>query len=90
MISTQCVNSASAYYVSKMKFVSVVLLIYIIRSSNGISSPITPFTNYNHSVELQANVSDLWWTVNETSQSILFELHTHTTGWIALGISPGK
>jgi hypothetical protein len=71
-------------------FVSLVLFICIIQSSNGISSPITPFTNYDHSIELQANVSDLWWTVNEANQSILFELHTHTTGWIALGISPGK
>ncbi len=70
--------------------VSFILLFCLIQSANGLSSPITPFTNYDHSVELQTNVSDLWWTVNETNQTILFELHIKTTGWIALGISPGK
>ncbi|CAM4957108.1 unnamed protein product [Rotaria socialis] len=32
--------------------------------------------------------ADLWWTVNDDKQEILFELHVKTTGWIALGISP--
>jgi hypothetical protein len=73
-----------------MMFVQAVLFLLGIQSSNGISSPITPFATYNHSVELLANVSDLWWTVDETNQMIFFELHTKTTGWIALGISPGK
>ena len=50
----------------------------------------SPKSNYSHSVVLQVNVSNLWWTVNETSQEIIFELHVKTTGWIALGISPGK
>ncbi len=72
-----------------MMLVPLVLFFCIIQSSNGVTSPITPFTNYSHSVELQTNVSDLWWTVNETNQTILFELHIQTTGWIALGISPG-
>lgn len=56
----------------------------------GLSSPITPFMTYNHSVSLQVNVSELWWTVNEDNQTIIFELHIKTTGWIALGISPGN
>jgi hypothetical protein len=57
---------------------------------NGISSPIKPFAKYKHSVELQADVSDLWWTVDDAEREIMFELHVKTTGWIALGISPGK
>jgi hypothetical protein len=71
-------------------FVPFVLCCLVIQSSNGISSPIQPFTQYNHSVELKPNAADLWWTVDETNQTILFELHMNTTGWIALGISPGK
>ena len=71
-------------------FVHLVLFLFVIQVSNGITSPITLFTTYNHSVELQINVADLWWTVDETNQTILFELHIQTTGWIALGISPGK
>ncbi|CAF1205461.1 unnamed protein product [Rotaria magnacalcarata] len=39
-------------------------------------------------VELQANVAQLWWTVNDIEQAITFELHVNTIGWIALGISP--
>ena len=55
-----------------------------------ISSPISPFIAYKHSAELEANVADLWWTVDEAAEDITFELHVKTTGWIALGISPGK
>ena len=62
----------------------------IINKCNGISSSIVPFTNYQHSIELQSNVADLWWTVNDDKQEITFELHIKTTGWVALGISPGK
>ena len=60
-----------------------------VHHSDAISSPIPPYTNYKYSIELQPNVADLWWNVNETSQDITFELHVHTVGWIALGISPG-
>ncbi|CAF3089068.1 unnamed protein product [Rotaria sp. Silwood2] len=60
----------------------------IVEQSNGISSPVQPFTIYKHSVELQATVADLWWTVNDVEREIIFELHVNTTGWIALGISP--
>ena len=69
--------------------VQVVFLFSLIQSNNAITSPIQPFMSYNHSVELQTNVADLWWTVDERNQTILFELHIRTTGWIALGISPG-
>jgi hypothetical protein len=70
--------------------VHLVLFLLVVQSSNGLSSPITPFTDYNHSVKLKKGVVDLWWTVDETNQTILFELHMQTTGWIALGISPGN
>jgi hypothetical protein len=65
-------------------------LMVVVEKSDGISSPIQPFTTYKHSVELQVNVADLWWTVNDAEQEIIFELHVKTTGWIALGISPGR
>lgn len=54
------------------------------------SSPLIPLTNYNYSISIQENISELWWNVNEVEEEILFELHVRTTGWIALGISPGK
>ena len=66
------------------------LFVITIDNSNTISSPLVPFTTYNYSISLQANASDLWWNVNEVTQEIIFELHMKTTGWIALGISPGK
>lgn len=69
---------------------SLIFLLSIISPSFEITSPIPTFITYEHTVELATNVSDLWWTVNETSQEIIFELHVKTTGWIALGISPGK
>ncbi|CAF1402975.1 unnamed protein product, partial [Didymodactylos carnosus] len=50
--------------------------------------PLQPYTNYSYSTELQSNVADLWWTINEDEQEITFELHIKTTGWVALGISP--
>ncbi len=65
------------------------LSLLAVEKCNGISSPIQPYTNYKYSTELQADIADLWWSVNETQQDILFELHIKTTGWIALGISPG-
>jgi len=61
----------------------------LIDRCSGISSSVSPFTNYQHSAELELNVADLWWTVNEIEKEIIFELHVNTTGWIALGISPG-
>jgi hypothetical protein len=62
----------------------------LVEKSNGISSPIEPFTTYKHSAELQTNVADLWWTVDDAEREIIFELHIKTTGWIALGVSPGR
>ncbi len=75
----------------RVRFVcELLLLLLIAKQCNGISSPIKPFTTYQHSIELKANVSDLWWTVDDVKQEIIFELHMKTTGWIALGISPDK
>ncbi|CAF1311025.1 unnamed protein product [Adineta ricciae] len=54
----------------------------------GISSPIEPLSVHDHTIELEKNCVQLWWTVNEEEHQILFELHVKTTGWIALGISP--
>jgi hypothetical protein len=68
---------------------SIIILSVVVEKSNGISSPIQPYTSYTYSTELQNNVADLWWTVNESQKEIMFELHIKTTGWIALGISPG-
>lgn len=62
----------------------------IIEQCMAISSPLPLFMNYKHSIELQADVADLHWTVNDDKQEIIFELHVKSTGWIALGISPGK
>ncbi|CAF4341241.1 unnamed protein product [Rotaria sp. Silwood2] len=53
-----------------------------------IQFPISRFKTYQHSTELQPDVANLWWTVDETEAEIMFELHIKTTGWIALGISP--
>jgi hypothetical protein len=67
----------------------LIISLFVVERSNAISSPVQPYTNYRYSTELQPNVADLWWTVDETKQEIIFELHIKTTGWIALGISPG-
>ncbi|CAF4691961.1 unnamed protein product, partial [Rotaria sp. Silwood1] len=60
----------------------------IFRKIHGITSPLQPYTSYSYFIELEPNVVDLWWIVDETKQEITFELHIKTTGWIALGISP--
>ena len=67
----------------------IVISLFAVQGIIGITSPIQPYINYTYSIELQNNVADLWWTVNEAKQDIVFELHVNTTGWIALGISPG-
>jgi hypothetical protein len=69
--------------------ISIVIPLLAVHNSNAITSPIRPYANYTYSIELWNNVADLWWTVDEAKQDILFELHINTTGWIALGISPG-
>ena len=69
--------------------ICTIISLLAIRSNEANSSPIPPYINYTYSIELQNDVADLWWNVNETSQDITFELHVHTIGWIALGISPG-
>ncbi len=67
----------------------IVLSLLIIEKCACISSPIRPLANYKHSAELENNLADLWWTVDDNQREITFELHIKTTGWIALGISPG-
>ncbi len=71
-----------------MVLLHLIVSLFIFEIIHGLTSPITPYIKYQHSAELKANVADLFWSVNETSQEILFELHINTTGWIALGISP--
>ncbi|CAF4296506.1 unnamed protein product, partial [Rotaria magnacalcarata] len=67
----------------------IVLLLVAIGDVVSISSPITPFTSYRYSTELEKGVAHLWWTIDNGAKDITFELHMKTTGWIALGISPG-
>ena len=56
---------------------------------NVLSSSLRLYTNYKNKIELEPNQINLWWTVDEMKKEILFEYHVQTTGWIALGISPG-
>ena len=73
----------------KYPIISVIVSLLVVQNINAVSSPIQPYMNYTYNTELQSGVGDLWWSVNETAQEIIFELHINTTGWIALGISPG-
>jgi hypothetical protein len=66
------------------------IFLNLIERCIGISSPLQPFTTYKHTVELQIRVAQVWWTVNDIEQTITFELHVNTIGWIALGIIPGR
>jgi hypothetical protein len=69
--------------------ISIAISLVVVQKGNAISSPIPPYIEYQYSTELQNGVADLWWTINEEEHEILFELHIKTTGWIAMGISPG-
>jgi hypothetical protein len=66
-----------------------ILFLLVIGDVRAKSSPIQPFTTYRYAIELEPGIADLWWTVNNDANEITFELHMKTTGWIALGISPG-
>jgi hypothetical protein len=68
----------------------IALSLLIIEKCTSISSPIRPLANYTHSTVLENNMADLWWTIDDNEREITFELHIKTTGWIALGISPGR
>ena len=68
----------------------LILSLLIVEKCSSISSPIQPLANFKYSAELENNVADLWWTIDDNQREITFELHVKTTGWIALGISPGK
>jgi len=71
-------------------WVKIVFSLLLIEKCLSITSPILPLSNHKHSTELEKNVADLWWTIDENQWEILFELHINTTGWIALGISPSN
>ncbi len=66
------------------------MLWLLIEICTGITSPLQTFATYQHSTVLKEHVADLWWTVNDAEKEIIFELHIKSTGWIALGISPGN
>lgn len=70
---------------------TVIYTIWIyISAVAGRASPLQLRGVYDHTIELERDVAQLWWTVNDAGQDILFEFHVKTTGWIALGISPGR
>jgi hypothetical protein len=71
-------------------FACTAALLFIINGLTAISSPLKPYTTYRYSTPFETNIADLWWTVDEPNKEITFELHVKTTGWIALGISPGN
>ena len=75
---------------AKFSFLSlIVLLMNLAQRLNAISSPIPTYRNYTYATELQSNLADLWWSIDDVRKEITFEFHLNTTGWIALGISPG-
>ena len=69
--------------------ITFILLLLTVDQVLAKSSPLKPFSDYTYSTVLKADVADLWWTVDAARSEITFELHIKTTGWIALGISPG-
>ncbi|CAF5204153.1 unnamed protein product, partial [Rotaria magnacalcarata] len=69
-------------------FSFVILSADVVQQLNAISSPIPPYTNYTYATELQPNLADLWWSIDDLRNEITVEFHINTTGWIALGISP--
>lgn len=75
------------WFCSLLTVTSVLIWIH---STDATSSPISPFTTYQYTTEIESGVVDLWWNVDQTKQEITFELHMKTNGWIALGISPGN
>ena len=68
----------------------VILSLCLTQHLDAVTSPIPPYNNYTYATELQSNLADLWWTIDDARHEITFELHIKTTGWIALGISPGR
>ena len=68
---------------------ALISLFILISGIEGYSSPISPYLIYENHVQLEEDVADLWWTVDSNKDEILFEFHVKTSGWIALGISPG-
>ncbi len=75
---------------SKYFLILLNIWLVILHNCTGISSPISPFITYEHSVALEKDIADLWWIIDDVEQEITFELDVKSRGWIALGISPGK
>jgi hypothetical protein len=75
---------------TRLLLTRMISLLWIFHSIHAISSPLNPYTTYHYSTPFETNIADLWWTIDEPKKEITFELHVKTTGWIALGISPGK
>lgn len=68
----------------------LVFCFVLLDNCSGLSSPIRTFSTYEHSVELEKDIADLWWRIDDAVGEITFEFHVKTTGWIGLGISPGR
>jgi hypothetical protein len=62
----------------------------IINNIHVKSSPLPTYITYQYCIELQPDVDDHWWTIDQSQREITFALHMKTTGWIAFGISPGR
>ena len=78
------------YFMNRRIIFYLDVLLVLIGKVTGIASPLRPSSVYEHTIELQKDIAQVWWTVNDSEQDITFELHVKTTGWIALGISPGR
>jgi hypothetical protein len=67
-----------------------ILCLLMAGSVAALSSPVQPYTTYRYSVELRYGLADLRWMFDDARTKIIAELHMKTTGWIAIGISPGN
>ena len=64
----------------------IALSLLILEKCISISSPIRPLTDYTYSIELEKNVADLWWTIDDNQQEITFELHIKISKELIFGI----
>ncbi len=90
LLSFELIYAIRSWCAVTLRTMLFIALLLIIGDALAISSPIQSFTTYRYSIELEPDIADLWWTIDEHQQEIIFELHVNTTGWIALGISPGS
>jgi hypothetical protein len=54
---------------------SAVSVLLLIDKCNGISSPLLRYRTYKNSIELESNIVDLWWTIDDLEKEIIFEFH---------------